>query len=111
MAPEDFHRRVIIVLWAVVVAIGLLLFWMAPARAHDWYDIDCCSNDDCRPVKPGEVEVWDDGECIGYRHIETGRLWCRGKSRIRPSKDGGDHLCWPTWAEKPNSCFYEGVRG
>lgn len=37
MAPEDFHRRVIIVLWAVVVAIGLLLFWMAPARADAQY--------------------------------------------------------------------------
>lgn len=110
MDPVTYHRRVKFVLWAVVVAIGVVM-WSLKPKAHEWYDAACCSSHDCRPVKPGEVEAYDDGNCIGYRHIETGKLWCRGKSRIRPSKDGGDHLCWPSWSKEPNSCYYEGQRG
>lgn len=110
MSPPDFHRKVIWCLWVIVFGIGMVMFALY-SKAHDWYDIDCCSKSDCRPVNAGEVEAYDDGTCTGYRHIETGKLWCWGKSRMRPSQDGGDHICWPSWSKEPNGCFYYGMQG
>ena len=40
------------------VATILSLNWQ-PAHAHSWYDYDCCSDEDCRPAKPGEIRVTD----------------------------------------------------
>ena len=100
-------------LTTMAIVLALLLVWLftaSGASSHEWYDKDCCSGDDCRPVKPGEVEAYDDGVCVGYRHVQTGKKWCRGSTNLRVSKDGGDHICWPPSFREPN-CYYEGWPG
>lgn len=66
--------------------IGMLLP-AAPAGAHDWYPLECCSNRDCHPAEPGEIKV----EAEGLRIVPTDELipW----SEVRPSPDGRMHRC------------------
>ena len=108
------------ILWVLTILLGMTLIAIAvPAAeknhcetmgARHWYDKDCCSCDDCRPVKPGEVEAYADEVGEGFRHVETGKVWYWRNSNLRPSKDGGDHICWPPGWVYPN-CFYYGIRG
>jgi hypothetical protein len=30
---------------------GAAALWQAPAAAHSWYPLDCCSGEDCAPVE------------------------------------------------------------
>ena len=100
------------VIFGIVMCAALLL--ARPAAAHGWYDIDCCSNKDCRPTQAGEVERW--AELVngtwreGFRHVDTGKVWWRGDRWLRQSKDGQDHICWPPGNQMP-LCFYEGPNG
>lgn len=78
--------------------IPLLLALLAtPAQSHDWYDPWCCNTRDCRPVEAGEVTV-EPGQ--GYRvrvqhpnGAVTDELVPFSSRTIRPSQDGGVHVC------------------
>ena len=41
-------------LMAILVALSVFAtvvhFYAAPAKAHDWYPMECCNNQDCAPV-------------------------------------------------------------
>lgn len=50
----------------------------------DWYDIACCSQNDCRPVAADEVVEQGDGT-YRYRQYVF--------SRALPSRDGNAHVC------------------
>jgi hypothetical protein len=119
-------RFIINFLLLMVIALGFILVSIGASRSepgiHEghcnneghWYDSDCCSCDDCRPTKAGEVQAFahkvGDIWLEGYEHTLTGKKWYRGDTDFRPSKDGSDHICWPPgWAQP--KCFYEAPKG
>lgn len=70
------------------------------ARAHEatngggqpmgWtYPFSCCSNQDCRPARPGEVRETVDG----YRLTSTGETVPYGDRRVKDAPDGAFHVC------------------
>ena len=78
----------------------LILANWTPAQAHHgmmevhWYDPECCSDRDCRPVPAGFIRWTPEGWLI----IDTGQIIPEienGKrnTRLRVSKDLQNHIC------------------
>jgi hypothetical protein len=62
------------------------------ARAHEWYPPQCCSGNDCRPIRQDDVELRPDGFFVK----ESGELIPYGDVRIRktPPEGGASfHRC------------------
>lgn len=85
-------------LWPIVVVAGgalVVLGHCADSRAHEapagWsYPLMCCSLQDCRPTKKGEVVETSDG----YLLTTTGEFVAHGDKRIKElSQDGEIHVC------------------
>jgi len=115
MSIKFINRMIIAILALIALLIIAKPSSSEPIEGHcsmsgHWYDKDCCSCNDCGPVKNGSVEAYADDKGEGYRHIQTGKIWYRGDVNLRQSRDGGDHVCWPPGWREPN-CFYEGPRG
>ena len=71
-----------------ILSILMLIFVLTtPSRAHDWYDHDCCSDSDCKPIE----------SCSELEELEDGRWKWNGyifrKDKVRPSKDSKCHVC------------------
>ena len=82
---------------ALVVSFGLV----APASAHSWYSIVCCTEQDCRPLPPDAVKATAGGWYVS----PTGETIPYGDKREHQSEDSDFH-----------GCFYppaaaEGIRG
>jgi hypothetical protein len=80
---------------------ALLLSGMIAARAHDWYPVWCCNDQDCRALSE------DRGETVleipyGWR-LWDGRLVARGSER--PSPDSKFHMCEEA-TTKAIICFF-----
>jgi hypothetical protein len=62
-----------------------------------WYDRSCCDMRDCEPVEEGAVTPLDNGDYFVRYHTSNGfiveRLFKRGSSGIKQSKDEKDHAC------------------
>lgn len=71
-------------LWVSLLAIALLIH---AARAHEWYDPECCSGEDCRPVHADELIETEKG----WKHLPSGIEF--RKDQVRPSKDRHFHIC------------------
>jgi len=78
--------------YIAALAVILLVFiaGLRLASAHDWYDRDCCHNEDCGPVPTEEVEELSDGD---WKHIPTGAVFKKSEGRVRPSHDNHFHVC------------------
>ena len=67
-----------------------------PAKAHDWYPQECCSNKDCAPAYSIKH--------IDHRNIQATTKFGTaifGKHQIRPSKDCQYHACMRQhWTDK-----------
>jgi hypothetical protein len=50
MHSDDARPDRVAVLCGVVAAAGALMAGAFPARAHDWYPVECCHATDCAPV-------------------------------------------------------------
>lgn len=70
------------------LALALSVLLAAPAAAHDWYPLECCSGQDCHPIACDQLEEIDQGR---IRDIGTGTIYSR--DQIRPSLDGQCHVC------------------
>ncbi len=55
------------------------------ASAHSWYDQGCCSDQDCHPIPPDQVQMTP----AGYRVNGTVVPY----SSARPSLDRDFHIC------------------
>jgi hypothetical protein len=72
---------------------GASLLGRAPAKAHDWYPIECCHSRDCAPV---ETMAWEEGYgerpqlAITSKH---GTVLIPPNFPVRTSKDGRMHVC------------------
>lgn len=93
-------------LWPAVILIAAALsgvLWaVGKARAHSWYDTECCSDSDCRPVHQDEVVETDKG----WKHLPTGTEFTR--SQVKPSKDRYFHVCIgnKSWDRGRPYCIY-----
>lgn len=78
------------VIWAVIILITLIAIVGAnAAQSHEWYDKECCSDDDCAPV---EKTVYNDNGSITVTSKHGTVTIPRGFPR-KPSKDEKDHVC------------------
>lgn len=87
-------------LLAVFVIAVLFGFLITQAKAHDWYDSDCCSTQDCAPAPVGSVTATDTGwqviilpgeHPMVKRNVSTFVPF--GDPREKRSKDARFHAC------------------
>jgi len=71
------------------LAFLFVLMIAAPARAHDWYPIECCSGYDCAPVDQAERREGD--TLIVTSKHGTGIV--PAAMTRRESKDNRMHVC------------------
>ena len=55
---------------------------------HSWYDHECCSDTDCRPVLAEDLDEVEPGV---WKYLPTGNMF-RGP-QVRPSRDANFHVC------------------
>jgi hypothetical protein len=79
----------------LMVALLLLIMITTNALAHSWYDVDCCSGNDCSPITWMEQK----GSVITFKtelfkdevfKVDMAKL---PSHHIRPSKDAKMHAC------------------
>lgn len=106
---EGPDRAIAILLLAVALILGAVLFFGGKARAHEpytnWRAPDggsCCNGNDCRPARARQRE---DG---------TWQVWIAGAWRKVPArallepdklKDGRSHVCNPAYSPDVIYCF------
>jgi hypothetical protein len=67
----------------------------APAAAHGWYDIACCSDRDCEPLPIDAVVETATGYEVTFYSARL-RFLVQGyvpRERIKISQDGSFHVC------------------
>lgn len=109
---------------ALICILGAAIVFLSPtpARAHSWYDSDCCSEDDCRELDPSEVKS-DGKDGWIWTSKRSGMVWKfpakAGESkRLRTRMDEHFHGCEAPLLDDRNSraewisyCFYEKSMG
>jgi len=72
-----------------------IIFGCSPVYAHDWYPLECCGRNDCRPA--GGME----GDGRGGMTVIVGdlRIGIPEGFAPRPSLDSRIHVCFRTYAE------------
>lgn len=90
-------------LWIAILAVALLINAISSARAHSWYDAECCSNQDCKPVVTEDVVEIEDG---GWKYLPTGTVFRR--DQVKPSRDRHFHVCIGVaeWNRGKPYCIY-----
>lgn len=82
--------------WLIVVlaALAVLLAFVAQARAHSWYDHDCCHEKDCSEVT-NTSQVQLTGEKLPTLVVTTrfGTAPLTPQTKVRQSKDNNMHAC------------------
>ena len=125
MTPNDFDRLFDAVNWraeaerkknmwralfiGALLVIGLQFLAMSYAKAHSWYEPECCSDKDCEPIPPETVQVTPSG------YLWAGILIPFAEARI--SMDRDYHVCRGQYTgiliqpsmKKP--CFYAPMGG
>ena len=101
--------KTVIAFLGYALACGILagVIMVRPAHSHDWYDGDCCHNEDCRPISGIGAdgtpwsEITETARGYVWKSTRTGQEYLfregdhlsAGGSRIRPSRDGFYHGC------------------
>lgn len=75
------------------VVLLIVLCFSLPARAHDWYDKDCCHNKDCAPI----TKIEQSGSGLEITTTMSNSLGLTGVvtkyTSFRLSKDKEEHAC------------------
>lgn len=73
--------------WAALfLCIVLSALAMRPAKAHSWYEAECCSAQDCEPLSPDDVRIEGDDYVLPTGHRVP-------MSKARRSRDRDFHWC------------------
>ncbi|NVP57577.1 hypothetical protein [Mycoplana rhizolycopersici] len=84
------NSRLCSLLFISIAATGLLATGATrPALAHSFYDIECCSGIDCKPVPDGEIKATKEGWLIRT----TGEIIKYNSWPVKHSPDGHFHRC------------------
>ena len=109
MPGEDDARDLVGVVTFVLILVWVAFFtvlWLftSPAKAHSWYEADCCSLRDCAPLDAAAVVESPLGFVVTVRP-GTHPMWPASKteslvtvypyrsSKVRPSRDDQWHVC------------------
>jgi hypothetical protein len=76
---------------STLAALAVLVLLAVPARAHDWFDYDCCSDHDCKVVPDGTIAELADGS--GWKVQGFPEVVGRKDPRARPTKSGQEAVC------------------
>lgn len=82
-------------LHTILVILGFLFgFFLLPkiVHGHEWYDGDCCSEEDCAPVTKIEKSNDPNTDIMTTRN-GTYMIRKNGGHSVRPSKDSEFHVC------------------
>lgn len=71
------------------VALVLQLVGFRTASTHEWYEAECCSGKDCRPVPSKDVRENADGT---WTYLPEGVHFT--VNQVRRSKDARVHVCY-----------------
>ena len=82
----------------LAVIILMIIAVLAPAYAHEWYPIDCCSGHDCDALADDRVERQPAGYMVDGQYFFP-------NVEVRPSQSGRYHACFPNLGERPK-CFF-----
>ena len=69
-----------------MIRILVLLLFITPALAHDWFPPECCNGQDCKPVSCDELIDQDDGS-VKWNNYTFPSL------RVHPSQDRHCYVC------------------
>ena len=87
---------VILGLMAVIalLVLAVMSLAIADAKAHSWYDPDCCSDRDCEPVS-SIAFVASDPSAVPVMIVTTsfGTKPLTPQTKVRESKDSRMHAC------------------
>lgn len=108
---------VVIVTLALILVGGVVAsLFIGEAKAHDWYEIECCDTRDCRPISGMKDGVaWSEIQDMGTHYLWTSAISGKthkipsGDPRVRSSRDGFFHGCEVTGDIPPDSharCLY-----
>jgi hypothetical protein len=81
-------RAMYLSLTGIILVLALSITFCSLARAHSWYDSECCSDTDCRPVPDEDVAERKDGV-----FVKGWGLLLPSDKRLRWSKDQQSHIC------------------
>lgn len=97
---ESLIVRNVVTIIGLVIAILIALICIA--FAHSWYDLECCSDNDCHPVAVDDVIETEKG----WKHLPTGTEFTR--DQVKPSKDRRFHVCIgnKAWDRGKPYCIY-----
>lgn len=86
----------ILLLACALACVGSLAF------GHSWYDVACCSDNDCHPVAADDVIETE----TGWKYLPTGTEFTR--EMVKPSKDHRFHVCIgnKAWDRGRAYCIY-----
>ena len=68
--------------WAAMV----LMLLATGAMAHSWYDLSCCSDNDCHPI----------ADCSEIKEVDGGYEWQKvffKRENLKASHDNQCHVC------------------
>lgn len=102
---------------ARAILAGALACVAVPVAAHDFYDLECCSAQDCFPVDASAVRYVGGGYYVdGVRNEDgTPHFFSEDDTRLTPIGEGAYHVCtrggqYPGIAIKPwkgpRECLY-----
>lgn len=109
--PGPVMRQAIIALWVCIAATWIIVAKPGAAFAHSFYDANCCSDRDCRPLEWEWVKTTPEGYWISEPGALAPAFVPFGDKRIRPSPaedlEQRFHIC--TQGGLPNGrvlCLY-----
>lgn len=82
---RDLYMFIAACLTIILVA---LIGAATEAKSHEWYEWECCSDEDCAPYDEVNVRVTP----TGYR-LHDGVVLGFHDKRVRPSRDWRYHRC------------------
>lgn len=80
-----------IALWFTLLCLAVA-FGCSQARAHSWYDMDCCSDADCWPMGTDRDAKEPDPKVVPGGYLTHDGVFVAEKD-TRPSRDGRFHVC------------------
>lgn len=77
----------VVVVAVLIAAAAGLLASAVTAKAHSFYDLSCCSENDCKPLPDGSVKITQSG------YLWDGETFPFNDKRVKYSPDGKYHGC------------------
>jgi hypothetical protein len=78
----------------IATALVAVFLWPSEAKAHSWYDPQCCSGQDCEAIPESAITLVEGGYRVRYKAklgLEVDVIVPFSEARM--SRDGSHHGC------------------